>query len=145
MGPFCFVVVFLLFYSLLFFVYLFACCFFNPTMEVVTFRLLERGLLGVFLLLAFNSIGNECHDPLSLCDGMHVCRDETSVYTLSQESWEWCQNLPYLQTLIPPSSYGSLEHLLFLFFCYRCLIIAVYVFVGALKVRGIDAHFLPRK
>ena len=44
-------------------------------------------MLGVFLLLALNLLGLECQDLLSPCDGMHVCPDETSVYTLTQKSW----------------------------------------------------------
>ena len=56
--------------------------FFNPTIEVVTFWLREWCMLGVFLLSAFTHLGHECQDLLSLCDGMHVCTDYSSVYTL---------------------------------------------------------------
>ena len=49
--------------------------FFNPTIEVVTFRLRRLCMLGVFLLLAFTHLGHECQDLLSLCDEMHVCTD----------------------------------------------------------------------
>ena len=48
---------------------------FNPTIEVVTFRLRGWCMLGVFLLPAFTRLGYECQDLLSLCDGVHVCRD----------------------------------------------------------------------
>ena len=44
-------------------------------------------MLGVFLLPAFTRLGHECQDLLSPCDGMHVCTDYTSVYTLIRKSW----------------------------------------------------------
>ena len=46
--------------------------FFNPIIEVATFRLRGLCMLGVFLLLAFTRPGHECQDLLSPCDGMHV-------------------------------------------------------------------------
>ena len=49
--------------------------FFNPTIEVVTFRLRGWCILGVLLLPAFTRLGYERQDLLSLCDGMHVCTD----------------------------------------------------------------------
>ena len=49
--------------------------------EVIPFHLRGRCMLGVFLLTAFTCLGHECQDLLSLCDGMHVCTDYTSVYT----------------------------------------------------------------
>ena len=61
--------------------------FFNPTTEVVTFCLHGWCMLGVFLLLAFTRLGHECQDLLSLCDGIHVCTDKTSVYTHIQKSF----------------------------------------------------------
>ena len=65
----------------------------NPAIEVVTFRPCRCCLLGVFLLLAFTRLRHECQDLLSLCDGVHVCTDKTSVYTLTQKSLaEWSQN-----------------------------------------------------
>ena len=39
-------------------------------------------MLGVCLSLAFICLGCECQDLLSPCDGMHVCTDLISVYTL---------------------------------------------------------------
>ena len=42
-------------------------------------------MLGVFLLPPFTHLGHECQDLLSLCDGMHVCTDWTSIYTLIQK------------------------------------------------------------
>ena len=48
---------------------------FNPTIEVVTFCLGGRCMLGVFLLPAFTPLGHECQDLLSLCNGMHVYTD----------------------------------------------------------------------
>ena len=48
------------------------CPFFSPTIEVVTFRLRGWCMLGAFLLPAFTSLGHECQDRLSPCDGMHV-------------------------------------------------------------------------
>ena len=40
---------------------------FNPTIEVVTFRLRGRYILGVFLLPAFTCLGHEYQDLLSPC------------------------------------------------------------------------------
>ena len=48
---------------------------FNPTIEVVTFRLRGWCMLGVFLLPAFTPPKHERQDLLSPCDGMHVCTD----------------------------------------------------------------------
>ena len=59
---------------------------FNPTTEVFTFHLHEWCMLGVFLLPAFTHLGHECQDLLSSCDGMYVCTDYTSVYTLIRKS-----------------------------------------------------------
>ena len=39
-------------------------------------------MLDVFLLPTFTRLGRECQDLFSPCDGMHVCTDQTSVYTL---------------------------------------------------------------
>ena len=39
-------------------------------------------MLGVFLLPTFTCLGHECRDLLSPYDGMHVCTDKTSVYTI---------------------------------------------------------------
>ena len=50
-------------------------CFFNPTIEVVTFCLHGWCMLGVFLLLAITCLGHECQDLLNPCNGMHVCTD----------------------------------------------------------------------
>ena len=60
--------------------------FFNPTIEVVTFRLRGWCVLDVFLLPAFTHLRHECQDLWSPCDGMHVCTDWTSVYTLIRKS-----------------------------------------------------------
>ena len=54
-----------------FFVFVF--CFFNPTIEIVTFRLRGWCMLGVFLLPAFTSLEHGCQDLLSRCDLMRVC------------------------------------------------------------------------
>ena len=59
---------------------------FNPTIQVVTFRLRGWCMVGVFLLPAFTHQGHERHDLLSLCDGIYVCADQTSVYTLVRKS-----------------------------------------------------------
>ena len=46
-------------------------------------------MLGVFLLPAFTRLEHERQDLLSPCDGMHMCRDWTSVYTHIRKSfWE---------------------------------------------------------
>ena len=49
--------------------------FYNPTIEVVTFRLRAWCMLGVILLPAFIHLGHECQNLLSPCDGMHVCTE----------------------------------------------------------------------
>ena len=49
--------------------------FYNPAIEVVTFRLHGWCMLGVFLLSAFTRLEHECQDLLSLCYGMHVYTD----------------------------------------------------------------------
>ena len=58
---------------------------FNPSIEVVTFCPCGWCVLCVFLLPSFTCLGHECRHLLSPCDGMYVCRDKTSVYTLIQE------------------------------------------------------------
>ena len=67
------------------------CCkcdlFFNPTIEVVTFRLRGWCMLGVFLLTAFTCLGHECQNLLSPCNGIHVCTDWTSVHALIWKSF----------------------------------------------------------
>ena len=60
---------------------------FNPTIEVVTFRLRGWCMLGVFLLPAFIRPGSECQDLLSPCDGMHVCRLDLGLYSHPKEFW----------------------------------------------------------
>ena len=44
-------------------------------------------MLSMFLLLAFTSLGHECQDLLSPCNGKHVSTDKTSVCTLIQKSF----------------------------------------------------------
>ena len=36
-------------------------------------------MLGVFMLPVFTRLEHECQDLSSLCDGLHVCTDWTSV------------------------------------------------------------------
>ena len=51
----------------------FACVtVFNPTIEVVTFRLPGWCMLGVFALPAITRLSHECQDLLNPCNGMHV-------------------------------------------------------------------------
>ena len=57
--------------------------FFNPTIEVVTFRLRRWCMLGVFFFLVFICLGHEYQDLLSPCNRVHVCTDWTLVHTLS--------------------------------------------------------------
>ena len=59
--------------------------FFNPTIEVVTFRFRRWCMLGLFLLLAFTRQGHERQDLLSLCDEMRVCTDYRPRLILSSE------------------------------------------------------------
>ena len=49
-------------------------------MEVVTFCLRGCCMLGVFLLLAFTCLGNECQDLLGLCNGRRVHRRDLSLH-----------------------------------------------------------------
>ena len=70
--------------------------FFNPTIEVVTVRLRGWYMLGVFLLPAFTRLGHECQDLLSPCDGMHVCTDRTSVYSLIRKKFGGMESEPML-------------------------------------------------
>ena len=51
-------------------------------------------LLGMFLLLAFTHLGHECQDILGPCDGMCVCTDKMSVYTLIQKSFGGMKSEP---------------------------------------------------
>ena len=67
-----------------------------PTIGVVTFRLPEWCMLGVFLLPAFTRLGHEYRDLLSPCDRMHVCPDEASVYTLIRKSFGGMGSEPML-------------------------------------------------
>ena len=54
----------------------FVCLFvFNPTIDIVTFRLRGWCMQGVFLLPAFARLGHECQDFLSPFYGVHVCTD----------------------------------------------------------------------
>ena len=50
----------------------------------------------VFLLLAFPHLGHECQDLLSVCDGMYVCTDRTSVFNLIQKSLGGMESEPML-------------------------------------------------
>ena len=65
---------------------------FDPTIEVVIFRLRGWCMLGVLLLPAFTRLGHECQGLLGPCNGMHMCTDYTSVYTLNGVFEEWSQN-----------------------------------------------------
>ena len=61
-------------------------------------HILSSCMQGVFLLLAFTYLGHEYQDLSSLWDGMHVCTDYTSVYSLIRKSFrEWSQNPCSLQ------------------------------------------------
>ena len=56
------------------------------------FRLRGWCMLGVFH--PFTRLGHECQDLWSPCDGMHMCTDQTSLYTLARKSLgEWNQNM----------------------------------------------------
>ena len=64
--------------------------FFNPTIEVVTFRLCGWCMLGVFLLPAFTHLGQERQDLLSLCDvrwNACVHRLDLGLYFHPKEFW----------------------------------------------------------
>ena len=76
--------------------------FLNPATEVVTFCLHGWYMLAVCLSSAFTRLGHERKNLLSLCDGMHVWTDQTSVYTLIRKSFgEWSQNPCLLQVKNP--------------------------------------------
>ena len=59
--------------------------FFNPTIEIVTFRLRGRCMLGVFLLPTFTRLGHDCQDLLSPCESMYVCRLDHGLYSHPKE------------------------------------------------------------
>ena len=42
-------------------------------------------MLGVYLLSAFTHLGHECHNILSLCDGMHTNAQVRPPFILSSE------------------------------------------------------------
>ena len=44
-------------------------------------------MLDVFLLSGFTRLGHERQDLFSPCDGMHVCTDQTLLYTLIRKSF----------------------------------------------------------
>ena len=60
--------------------------FFYPFIDVITFRLRGWCMLDVFLLPAFTRLGHEWQDRFSPCDWMHVCTDQTWVYTLIRKN-----------------------------------------------------------
>ena len=64
--------------------------------EVVAFHIHGWCMLGVFLLLASTHLGHECQELLSPCDGMHLCTDLTSVYTLIWKSFGGMESEPML-------------------------------------------------
>ena len=70
--------------------------FSNPTMEIVTFHLPGWCMLGVFLLMVFIYLGHEYQDLLSPRDGIHVCTDYTSIYTLIPKSLGGMESEPML-------------------------------------------------
>ena len=70
--------------------------FFNPTIEVVTFRLCGWCMLGVFMLPAFSRLGHKCRNLLSPCNGIHVHKDWTSIYTLIRKSFGGMASEPML-------------------------------------------------
>ena len=70
--------------------------FFNPTIEVVTFRLRGWCMLGVFLLPAFTRLGHERRDLLSSCDRIRVCTVYISVYSLTRKSFGGMESEPML-------------------------------------------------
>ena len=57
---------------------------------------MDGGMLGVFLLPAFIHLGHECQDLWSAWDGMHMCTDWTSVYTLIRKSFGGMESEPML-------------------------------------------------
>ena len=61
--------------------------FFNPTIEVVTFRLRGWYMLGVFSLPAFTRRRHECQDLLSSSDGMRAHRLGLGLYSHPKEFW----------------------------------------------------------
>ena len=77
--------------------------FFNPTFEVVTFRLRGWCMLDVFLLPAFSRLGHECQDLF--CRVMEcMCAQTRLWFILSSERvlGEWSQNPCWLQRPSPP-------------------------------------------
>ena len=50
----------------------------------------------MFLLPAFTHLEHECQNLLSPCDGVHVCTDYTSVYTVIQKTFGGMESEPML-------------------------------------------------
>ena len=71
---------------------------FDPTIEVVTFRLRGWCVLRVFLLPALFRLGHGCQDLLSPCDGM------LAVYTLIQKSPRKKSHLPEAERRVEPAT-----------------------------------------
>ena len=67
--------------------------FFNPTIEVITFRLPGWCMLDVLLLPAFNHQGHECEVRATECTCAHIL---TSVYTLIRKSFGRMESEPML-------------------------------------------------
>ena len=67
-------------------------------------------MLGVCLLTAFTHLGHECQDLLSLCNGMHVCTDQTLVYSLIGKSFGGMESEPMVT---PKGNIPSTGNILF--------------------------------
>ena len=70
-------------------------------------------MLGVFLLPTLTRLGNGWQDLLSPCDGVHVCIDKTSVYTLIRKSFGGMESEPMLtpteKSPLPEKKFSSEE------------------------------------
>ena len=61
---------------------------FNATIEVLHSVFVDGACwMCSYILPAFTRPGHECQDLFSPCDGMRVCTDQTSVYTLIRKSF----------------------------------------------------------
>ena len=76
--------------------------FFNPTIEVVTFCLCGRCMLGMFLLPAFTPLGQECQDLLSLCKGIKEWTGlEWNIILQKAENHKEWRKLVVKSTVVP--------------------------------------------
>ena len=86
-------------------------------------------MLAVFLLPAFTRLGHECQDLLSPREGMHVCTDKTSVYTLIRKSFGGMESEP----MLTPKDKSPVLKLSDSVYNYQCTTVALFLLSSPLK------------